>query len=216
MKKVLLLIFICIMLYGCGNKNTISKNILDNVKIEEIGVIKSDLGEECLLLKATNNNTDTVTVFSTVVLYDSSKKELSDEMGSLSLYNGQSNYYIVEISSENKYDSYELKNEADANLYNDYKDIYNKQKLEQTTSDDKDLINFKIENKSNKVVSTKVLGLFYKNNNVVAASIGQCDDIKKNDTCNDSIYVPVKSMDNYEIIDYDKVEISLMDVNYSN
>ena len=96
------------------------------------------------------------------------------------------------------------------------KQIYNKVKLEKTSSDDKDLINFKIDNKSNKKVSTEVLGLFYKNNKIIAASIGECDDVEKNNTCSDSVYVPIKSVDDYDIIDYDKVEISLMNVNYSN
>ena len=101
-------------------------------------------------------------------------------------------------------------------MYDNYKDIYNNVKLEQTNSDDKELINFKIENKSNKTISAKVLGLFYKNNNIIAASIGECEDVEKINTCNDSIYIPVVSVDDYRIIDYDKVEISLMNVNYSN
>ena len=216
-KKILFLVLIlCLVLYGCKKEETPDNKLLDNVKIEELGIIKSDLGEECLLLKATNNNSNNITVFSTVKLYDSSKKELASETGYISLYNKQSGYYIVEISSENKYDSYELQNDAAGNMYDNYKDIYNNVKLEQTDSDDKELINFKIENKSNKTISAKVLGLFYKNNKIIAASIGECEDVDKNNTCNDSIYIPVVSVDDYRIIDYDKVEISLMNVNYSN
>ena len=130
-KKILFLVLIlCLVLYGCKKEETPDNKLLDNVKIEELGIIKSDLGEECLLLKATNNNSNNITVFSTVKLYDSSKKELASETGYISLYNKQSGYYIVEISSENKYDSYELQNDAAGNMYDNYKDIYNNVKLE--------------------------------------------------------------------------------------
>ncbi len=216
LNRLLLVIIVCLLLVGCKKTNTDENKLLGNIKIEEIGVIKSDIGEECLLLKATNNNAETVTVFSTVTLYDSSNKELSSEMGYLSLYSGQENYYVVEISSENKYDSYKVTNEASVNLYNDYKNIYKNTKLEQTKSDDKELISFSVNNKNNKEVSAKILGIFYKNSKIIAASVGFCDSIEAGKTCEDNVYVPIENLDQYNTIDYDKVDISIMDVNYAN
>ena len=119
-KKIIIVFVLCLVLFGCKKEET-NSNLINNVKIEEIGIVKSDLGEDCLLLKATNNNSDTVTIFSTLVLYDSSKKELAEETGYISLYNKQSSYYIVEISSENKYDSYEVKNDVSKEMYNFFK-----------------------------------------------------------------------------------------------
>ena len=212
MKRTILLIVLvlCFILYGCGKE----EKTVDGVKVEELGIVKSDLGEDCLLMKAINNSKNTVTVFSTVKLLDSSKKELFEETGFINLYSGQTSYYIVEISGETKYDSYEVKNESELNLASEYKSIYKSVKLEELTPDDKETIKFKIDNNSGKEVSAKVLGMFYKDNKVIAASIGNCENVKNKEKCEDVVYIPVKSMDEYETISYDKVELSLMNVEY--
>ena len=217
MKKLFLLICICsLLLFGCNKKEEEKTKNIDGVKVEEIGVVKSDFGEDCLLLKATNNSDKPVTVFTTVSLLDTFKKELEKETGLINLYSNQSNYYIVEISSDIKYASYKLKNESVLNLYNDYKDIYNSVIVEQTTSEDKETIKFKVTNNSNKEIDSKILGMFYKDNKVIAASVGECEKVSPKGTCEDTVYIPVNSLDDYTSISYDKVELLLMEINYPN
>ena len=210
-KSIIILILMCLVLCSC-NKKQESNNTNKDVNIENLGIVKSDFGEECLLLKATNNSSKDVTVFSKVKLLDSSKNELATETGVINLYKGQSNYYIVEISSESKYDTYELSNEIEDN--SDYKSIYNSIKFNEIESSDNETIGFKAENNTNKDVSVKVLGLFYKNDKIIAASVGICDNLKSKEKCEDSVYIPINSVDDYKTIDYDKVDLLLMDVSY--
>ena len=213
MKKLFFILLIsCLLLSGCGKKE--ESNNIDGVSVEEIGMVKSDLGEDCLLLKATNNGKSPVTVFTTVTLLDESNKEVAEETGLVSLYSGQSNYYIVEISSANEYKTYKVKNESMLNMYADYKSVYDSTKLEKLTSDDKETIKFSIDNKTSKEIYAKVLGLFYKDNKIIAASVGNCELVKNKTHCEDSVYIPVNSMDDYTVIDYDKVDLLLMNVDY--
>jgi hypothetical protein len=213
MKKLFLItIMLSLLLFGCGKEEE-SYNT-KGIKIDEVGIVKSDLGEECLLLKATNTNKTQVTIFSTLSLLNSSNKEVGEETGFINLYSNQSSYYIVEISSAYDYSSYKLKNESMINMYNNYKDIYDSIKVEQITSDDKETIKFRVNNNSTKEINAQVLGLFYKNNEIIAASIGVCENVSSKGKCEDTVFIPVNNVDDYTIIDYDKVELSLMNVDY--
>jgi hypothetical protein len=214
-KKILILSLIvcCLLLCSCGKKDN-DTELLSNIDIEEIGIVKSDFGEDCLLLKAKNNNSKNLTLFTNIKLLDSSDKEVDSGIGMINLYPKQESYYVVEIPSEKEYKSYKLENEAGLNLYNDYENVYKKVKVEQTDSDDNEVINFTLENKSNKSVYAYVLGLFYKNNKIVATSEGHVDKTNVNEKSTESIYIPVKGIDSYEKIDYDRFELILKEVNY--